>query len=121
MSLARAISRGRPLKARFAVNGIQKASRSLGTAVVAEVFCAWAMAISLLGRRRVDYPLSRIMTKEGVADTNALNFQARRTVRMADKSNKLKARKPRGLEDRGPAEIAATRRMVETIRQVYER
>jgi histidyl-tRNA synthetase len=43
---------------------------------------------------------------------------------MADKpnkSNKLKARLPRGLADRGPAEIAATRRMLETIRQVYER
>jgi histidyl-tRNA synthetase len=37
-----------------------------------------------------------------------------------DKSNKLKARLPRGLTDRGPAEIAATRRMIETIRQVYE-
>jgi histidyl-tRNA synthetase len=43
---------------------------------------------------------------------------------MADKSaktNKLKARLPRGLADRGPAEIAATRRMLETIRGVYER
>lgn len=40
---------------------------------------------------------------------------------MADKSNKLKARLPRGLSDRGPAEIAATRRMIEQIRQVYER
>ncbi len=42
---------------------------------------------------------------------------------MADKlkNNKLKARLPRGLADRGPAEIAATRRMMETIRQVYER
>ncbi len=40
---------------------------------------------------------------------------------MADKSSRLKARKPRGLEDRGPAEIAATRRMVEKIRAVYER
>ena len=40
---------------------------------------------------------------------------------MADKSNKLKARLPRGLADRGPAEIAATRRMIETIRAVYER
>jgi histidyl-tRNA synthetase len=40
---------------------------------------------------------------------------------MADKSNKLKARLPRGLADRGAAEIAATRRMVETIRAVYER
>jgi histidyl-tRNA synthetase len=37
-----------------------------------------------------------------------------------DKSNKLKARLPRGLGDRGPAEIAATRRMIETIRKVYE-
>jgi histidyl-tRNA synthetase len=40
---------------------------------------------------------------------------------MADKSNRLKARLPRGLADRGPAEIAATRRMIETIRAVYER
>src|ERR1700687_5410145 len=43
---------------------------------------------------------------------------------MADKpkkSNKLKARLPRGLGDRGPAEIAATRRMLDTIREVYER
>src|SRR5512138_1310813 len=42
---------------------------------------------------------------------------------MADKSNKptkLKARLPRGLADIGPAEIAATRRMIETIRKVYE-
>jgi histidyl-tRNA synthetase len=38
-----------------------------------------------------------------------------------DKQNKLKARLPRGLADRGPAEIAATRRMLETIRGVYER
>jgi histidyl-tRNA synthetase len=37
------------------------------------------------------------------------------------KTNKLKARLPRGLADRGPAEIAATRRMMETIRRVYER
>jgi histidyl-tRNA synthetase len=36
-------------------------------------------------------------------------------------SDKLKARLPRGLADRGPAEIAATRRMMETIRAVYER
>src|SRR6188474_164579 len=40
---------------------------------------------------------------------------------MADKSNKLKARLPRGLADRGPAEIAATRRMIDAIRTVYER
>jgi histidyl-tRNA synthetase len=43
---------------------------------------------------------------------------------MADKPNKpqkLKARLPRGLADRGPAEIAATRHMVEAIRVVFER
>src|SRR5262245_45079707 len=38
-----------------------------------------------------------------------------------DKSNKLKARLPRGLPDRGPAELAATRRMIDEIRAVYER
>jgi histidyl-tRNA synthetase len=46
------------------------------------------------------------------------------TRSMADKSKKpqkLKARLPRGLADRGPAEIAATRAMVEKIREVYER
>jgi histidyl-tRNA synthetase len=36
------------------------------------------------------------------------------------KPQKLKARLPRGLSDRGPAEIAATRRMTDTIREVYE-
>jgi len=43
---------------------------------------------------------------------------------MADKPKKpqkLRARLPRGLADRGPAEIAATRAMVETIRGVFER
>jgi histidyl-tRNA synthetase len=39
---------------------------------------------------------------------------------MADKTNRLKARLPRGLADRGPAEIAATRRMTDAIRDVYE-
>jgi histidyl-tRNA synthetase len=37
-----------------------------------------------------------------------------------EKSNKLKARLPRGLADRGPAEIAATRAMIEKIRAVFE-
>lgn len=37
------------------------------------------------------------------------------------KPQKLKARLPRGLADRGPAEIAATRRMTDIIREVYER
>jgi histidyl-tRNA synthetase len=43
---------------------------------------------------------------------------------MADKPkkpSKLKARLPRGLADRGPAEIAATRHMVERFRLVFER
>ena len=43
---------------------------------------------------------------------------------MADKPNKpkkLKARLPRGLADREPAEIEATRSMVEAIRLVFER
>jgi histidyl-tRNA synthetase len=37
------------------------------------------------------------------------------------KPTKLKARLPRGLADRGPVEIAATRHMVEAIRVVFER
>jgi histidyl-tRNA synthetase len=37
------------------------------------------------------------------------------------KPQKLRARLPRGLEDRSPAAIAATRQMVEKIRAVYER
>jgi histidyl-tRNA synthetase len=43
---------------------------------------------------------------------------------MADRPKKpqrLRARLPRGLEDRGPAAIAATRQMVEKIREVFER
>src|ERR1019366_5281932 len=40
--------------------------------------------------------------------------------RKYEKTNKPKARLPRGLGDRGPAEIAATRRMLDTIRGVYE-
>lgn len=42
---------------------------------------------------------------------------------MADKPKKpqkLRARLPRGLEDRGPAAISATRQMVEKIREVFE-
>ncbi|RAI31000.1 histidine--tRNA ligase, partial [Rhodoplanes serenus] len=37
-----------------------------------------------------------------------------------DKKTKLKARLPRGLVDRGPGDIAATQRMIDTIRAVYE-
>jgi histidyl-tRNA synthetase len=38
----------------------------------------------------------------------------------AEKSNKLKPRLPRGLADRSPGEITATRQMIEKIRAVYE-
>src|SRR5881409_3633322 len=40
---------------------------------------------------------------------------------MRKPDNRVKARLPRGLADRGAAEIAATRRMLETIRTVFER
>jgi histidyl-tRNA synthetase len=55
------------------------------------------------------------------ADTYDITKRECRVADKSDKTNKLKARLPRGLADRGPAEIAATRRMIETIRQVYER
>src|ERR1700716_1960282 len=37
------------------------------------------------------------------------------------KPQKVKTRLPRGLEDGGPAAIAATRQLVEKIREVFER
>src|SRR5437773_1717861 len=56
------------------------------------------------------------------AATNPASYNYRPSMaEKPDKSNKLKARLPRGLADRGVAEIAATRRMVEQIRAVYER
>src|SRR4051812_45909971 len=36
------------------------------------------------------------------------------------KTNKLKARLPRGFADRGPADLAATERMLAAIRETYE-
>jgi histidyl-tRNA synthetase len=42
-------------------------------------------------------------------------------AKSGNKPQKLKARLPRGLADRGPAEIAATRAMVEKIRLEFER
>jgi histidyl-tRNA synthetase len=54
-------------------------------------------------------------------DTNRAIRNTPKGRPMADKkSNKLKARLPRGLADRTPGEIAATRRMIEKIREVYE-
>ena len=66
------------------------------------------------------------MTKRETAATTAQIHHQIFEVTMADpksgkKPQKLKARMPRGLADRGPAEIAATRAMVETIRQTFER
>src|SRR6188474_265341 len=57
----------------------------------------------------------------GAAATNRAPRGCAIMADKSDKSNKLKARLPRGLADRSPAEIAATRRMLETIRTVYER
>lgn len=39
---------------------------------------------------------------------------------MADRTDRLKARQARGFADRTPGEIAALRRMIDSIRQVYE-
>ena len=40
---------------------------------------------------------------------------------MSEPTKKLKARLPRGLDDRGPAELSAEREMLEKIRAVFER
>ena len=66
------------------------------------------------------------MTKPETAATTAEFIPPIFEANMSDpkpgkKPQKLKARMPRGLADRGPAEIAATRAMVETIRQTFER
>src|SRR6186713_801116 len=63
---------------------------------------------------------SRALPPQGQCDTNRAPSPGNSPV-SNDKQNKLKARLPRGLADRGPAEIAATRRMLETIQRVYER
>src|SRR6516225_195233 len=125
MSLARAIRRGRCLKPRLGVNGIQKGSRSFGTVAVATfAFVAMEPPRSWI---ILAYPFSAIMTKpELAATTPSLSRATRSKPPMPDpksgkKPQKLKARLPRGLADRGSAEIAATRHMVEAIRVVFER
>src|SRR3981081_2652524 len=55
------------------------------------------------------------------AGTNAARGVWTKMAEKPKKTQKLRARLPRGLADRGPAEIAATRAMVEKIRGVYER
>jgi len=47
-------------------------------------------------------------------------YHAKMSEKKPKKPQKLKARLPRGLIDRGPSEIAATRRMIAVIQQVYE-
>jgi len=46
--------------------------------------------------------------------------ESQKTSTKPGKSAKLRARLPRGLVDRPPADIAATRRMLDKIREVYE-
>src|SRR5499427_9498481 len=46
--------------------------------------------------------------------------EPKREAKSDPKSNRPKARLPRGLADRAPAEITATRRMLEVIRKIYE-
>src|SRR5437870_1126616 len=59
------------------------------------------------------------------ADTSTVNLDCQRSNEcMADKPKKpqkLRARLPRGLEDRDAVAIAATRRMTDKIREVFER
>src|SRR3569832_470310 len=130
MSLAPVISRGRRLNERLAVNGIQKGSRSLGTVATL------AMALSLTVRRHARVRAFGRFLPPTLKDA-AVRDKGRSRIRrcriravcyvgpaMNEKSKKpqkLKARLPRGLADRGPAEIAATRAMVETIRLQFER
>jgi histidyl-tRNA synthetase len=64
---------------------------------------------------------SPAMTKSGLLAANSGDCYHPAMSEKREKSNRLKARLPRGLADRGPAEIAATRRILETIRAVYER
>src|SRR5262245_55645813 len=89
----------------------------------------WRAAVAMMGLSLLEHDLFRkpastfrehaLSCRRGGAA--ATNRPDRCSTTMADnKSNKLKARLPRGLADIGPAEIAATRRMIETIRQVYE-
>jgi len=63
--------------------------------------------VNLISRRAVAAPRLR-WYQPGMADK-------------PKKPQKLRARLPRGLEDRGPAAIAATRAMTDKIREVYER
>jgi histidyl-tRNA synthetase len=74
--------------------------------------------------RAADLGPKRLRSMRQCVTNRAILKSMCRARRMADKkkeTDRLKARLPRGLADRGAAEIAATRQMMETIRQVYER
>jgi histidyl-tRNA synthetase len=83
-------------------------------------------SIGVLQKRRPEAAYSHLLP-QGEKGSNSGCRAAPRlipTPPMAEKTKKpqkLKARLPRGLADRGPAEIAATRAMVKKIREVYER
>src|SRR5438093_4711711 len=127
MSLARAMRRGAALNARFAVNGSQKASRSFGMAV-ARCAPTDGMARSpllALTRRCARWRFLDRSPVPGRCVSRLLPPAGRQgraiMADKPDKTNKLKARLPRGFADRGGAEIAATRRILDKIRAVYER
>src|SRR4051812_47923262 len=143
MSLAPASSRGFFLKARLAVNGIQCAARSFGTLTAGRAGLLSSISRPLHFRARricaVRYQLRRFGETDDAANycRSERPFDGGCTARLAasglrwyqpgnmaekaKKPQKLRARLPRGLADRGAAEIAATRRMTETIREVFER
>src|SRR5215467_7040122 len=62
----------------------------------------------------------RLPLRDATATTAKLQVGSQMGER-AEKSNKLKPQLPRGLADRSPGEISATREMIEKIRAVYER
>ena len=71
-------------------------------------------------RREVQAILTRICALQ-LLSPNAADNTRTMSDKKQKKPHKLRARLPRGLEDRAPAAIAATRAMVERIREVYER
>src|SRR6056297_710658 len=63
---------------------------------------------------------SRIFGKTHVMSNPDEKKSAGKSKADKKKSDKLKARLPRGLTDRGPQDLAASHRMLEKIREVYE-
>jgi histidyl-tRNA synthetase len=84
---------------------------------------AWRCLHSLRSLDAVRVPLlaPRLLPLREVAATTRGPAMQDNMADKPDKTNKLKARLPRGFADRGGAEIAATRRMLDKIRAVYER